>query len=88
MWRRVVRNQVIFCFLLTGCEGKLMNFHEVLINDNFKYIRHDYHHEPEEVKGSLLSLVFDIPYLGACGVFPPSLTYNQANFQVLLNPCP
>jgi hypothetical protein len=35
------------------------------------YVRHEFHAEDEERDGSLLQLVYDIPYLGACGIFPP-----------------
>ena len=35
------------------------------------YLRYEFHHEPEEIENSLLGFVYDVPYLGACGVFPP-----------------
>ena len=39
--------------------------------------RHEYRHHPRRHKGSLLWLVFDIPYFDACGIFPPLHIANQ-----------
>jgi hypothetical protein len=41
------------------------------------YTRHEFHDDPEECKSNLLSLVFDIPYFDACGIFPPFHIANQ-----------
>lgn len=41
------------------------------------YMRLELHHDPEERKGNLLWLVFDIPYFDACGIFPPFHIVNQ-----------
>jgi hypothetical protein len=35
------------------------------------YVRHDFHSEDDERDGTLLELMYDIPYVGACGIFPP-----------------
>jgi len=47
------------------------------VRDEITYYRHDPHHDPEPVTGNLLRLVYDIPYFGACGVFPPLHIANQ-----------
>lgn len=39
--------------------------------------RHEYLHPPRRCRGSLLWLVFDIPYFDACGIFPPFHIANQ-----------
>ncbi len=41
------------------------------------YKCYEFHEEPEPRGGSLLSFVYDIPYFGACGVFPPLHVVNQ-----------
>lgn len=41
------------------------------IEDDISYVRDGFHEELEEITGKLLSFVYDIPYFGACGVFPP-----------------
>lgn len=35
------------------------------------YMRHEFHGDPQPHTGTLLTFVYDIPYLTACGVFPP-----------------
>jgi len=35
------------------------------------YVRHEYHGEPEIHTAELAVFVYDIPYVGACGIFPP-----------------
>ncbi|MFV0478372.1 MAG: hypothetical protein ACK5ME_11120 [Parahaliea sp.] len=35
------------------------------------YLRYDYHSDPEPRRAQLPVLVYDIPYFGACGIFPP-----------------
>ncbi len=42
-----------------------------------KYVRHEFHGDPEPREGTLLSFVYDIPYFAACGVFPPYQIVNQ-----------
>lgn len=41
------------------------------VEDDIPYVRDGFHEELEAVTGTLLSFVYDIPYFGACGVFPP-----------------
>ena len=43
------------------------------------YKRHEYlgRSKSEVRKGSLLVLFYDIPYFGACGIFPPLHILNQ-----------
>lgn len=53
------------------------NVPTVWIDDEISYFLHDLHHEPKRVVGKLLKLVYDIPYFGACGVFPPLHVANQ-----------
>jgi hypothetical protein len=42
-----------------------------------QYVRHEFHCDPEPREGTLLAFVYDIPYFGACGVFPPFNIVNQ-----------
>jgi hypothetical protein len=42
-----------------------------------QYQRHEFHHEPEGREAPLSVLVYDIPYFGACGFFPPFHIINQ-----------
>ena len=49
----------------------------VTMEDDILYERDEFHHDPEEVVGNLLTFVYDIPYFGACGVFPPIHVINQ-----------
>ena len=42
-----------------------------------KWTRHEFHGDDEPREGPLLHLVYDIPYFGACGVFPPLHILNQ-----------
>jgi hypothetical protein len=42
-----------------------------------KYQRHEFHDEPEDREASLSVLVYDIPYFGPCGIFPPLHIINQ-----------
>jgi hypothetical protein len=43
-----------------------------------KYQRHEFHDdEPEDREASLSTLVYDIPYFGPCGIFPPLHIINQ-----------
>src|SRR4051812_25469083 len=55
-----------------------------LLSENFearlrrvRYVRHEFHGEPEARESSLLAFVYDVPYFGACGVFPPFRLLNQ-----------
>ena len=50
---------------------------EIGIDESFEYYRHEFRLEPELTKGNLLSFVYDVPYFGACGVFPPLHIANQ-----------
>ncbi len=36
-----------------------------------KYVRHEFHGDPERHTGTLPTFVYDVPYLSACGVLPP-----------------
>ena len=42
-----------------------------------EYERHEFHGEPEARKAVLSIFVYDIPYFGACGIFPPIQIINQ-----------
>src|SRR5690349_5190456 len=46
---------------------------------NIPYKRHAYlgRSRSEVRKGALLTLLYDIPYFGACGIFPPLHILNQ-----------
>ncbi len=41
------------------------------------YERHEFHGEPERRSAELSVLVYDIPYIGACGIFPPLHIVNE-----------
>lgn len=41
------------------------------------YERHEFHFEPESRKAPLSSFVYDVPYFGACGIFPPLHIMNE-----------
>jgi hypothetical protein len=41
------------------------------------YVRHEFPGRTSKRQDSLLVMVYDIPYLGACGVFPPLHLLNQ-----------
>lgn len=47
------------------------------IGDEISYLRHEPLPDVEKATGTLLSFVYDIPYFGACGVFPPLHVINQ-----------
>lgn len=42
-----------------------------------EYFRHEFQGELEKMTGDLVSFVYDVPYLTACGVFPPLHILNQ-----------
>jgi hypothetical protein len=42
-----------------------------------RYLRHEFHGEPEPREATLLILVYDIPYFNACGIFPSYHLVNQ-----------
>ena len=42
-----------------------------------EYFQHEPHYESEQMKGDLVSFVYDVPYLAACGIFPPLHILNQ-----------
>ena len=42
-----------------------------------KYKRHEFRSKPVVREQNLLTFVYDIPYFGACGVFPPAHIINQ-----------
>lgn len=41
------------------------------------YERHEPHAEPERRSAELAVFVYDIPYFGACGIFPPFHIINE-----------
>jgi len=42
-----------------------------------KYKRHEYNIRPQKCENNLLVFTYDIPYFGACGIFPPLHIANQ-----------
>jgi hypothetical protein len=43
-----------------------------------KFQRHEFHEEkPEDREAPLFVIVYDVPYFGACGIFPPFHITNQ-----------
>ena len=45
--------------------------------NEIQYIQHEPHYEPKKVTGSLVTFVYDVPYLTACGIFPPFEVLNN-----------
>jgi len=41
------------------------------------YVRHEFHAEPVAWTNSLLGFVYDVPYFGPCGIFPPFHLLND-----------
>jgi hypothetical protein len=41
------------------------------------YQRHEFHSDPEQRNAELPVFVYDIPYFGACGIFPPFHIANE-----------
>ena len=44
-----------------------------------QYKRHEFRFPPEDREAPLTAFIFDIPYFGACGVFPP---FHLLNWQL------
>lgn len=44
---------------------------------NIEYFQHEPHCKPEKVTADLVSFLYDVPYLSACGVFPPIHILNE-----------
>jgi hypothetical protein len=42
-----------------------------------QYERYEFRGEPETRRADLVTFVYDIPYFGACGIFPPHHIINQ-----------
>jgi hypothetical protein len=42
-----------------------------------RYERREFPGNPEAMEDDLLSFVYDIPYFGACGIFPPFYLINR-----------
>ena len=68
---------VLTSMLLLSCGDPAVRLPEIGIQEEFGYSRHEFHHEPEKVRGTLLSFVYDVSYFGACGVFPPRHIVGQ-----------
>ena len=67
---RVFTIFLAFIFI-SSCDNLSMSTKNVKIDDKIDYFLHDPHYDPEKVSGDLLNLVYEIPYFGACGIFPP-----------------
>lgn len=48
-----------------------------MMERRIQYFRHEFRYEPEAREAPLSAFLFDIPNLGACGVFPPLHLLNQ-----------
>ncbi len=72
---------ILLSALCTACadqsEDAETAFPYLLKDDSISYLQHEYRDDPRETKGSLLVLVYDIPYFSGCGVFPPLHVINQ-----------
>ena len=45
--------------------------------DVMEYYQHEPHEDPVRIQADLVSFVYDVPYLGACGIFPPLHILNE-----------
>ena len=68
---------IVFILVITACTDKEMEIPILENPNNIRYTRHEFRLAPEEVQGDLFTLVYDIPYFDACGVFPPMHVANQ-----------
>ncbi len=58
----------------------LLLFSSILYGNDMRtisYERYEFRFEPESRKAPLSTLVYDIPYFGACGIFPPLHIMNE-----------
>ena len=64
-------SSILFCILLVSATvyGGDMKVIE--------YERHEFHGDPEKRTADLSVFVYDIPYFGACGIFPPYHIINE-----------
>lgn len=42
-----------------------------------EWVQHEPHYDPEKINGNLVSFVYDVPYLSACGIISPLYILNQ-----------
>ncbi len=68
---------LLVIIILSGCSKSMNDPGFVSIEDDIIYTRHEPFYEPEEIVGDMFQFVYDIPYFGACGVFPPLHIFNQ-----------
>ena len=68
---------IVLLMIIAGCSDSKMDAPILKDTTSIDYTRHEFHYPPENVNGDLLTLVYDIPYFGACGVFPPLHVANQ-----------
>lgn len=77
MHSKIKYSLFVFLIAVVGCNNSMKELRFVEINEPIEYTRHEHRLEPVNVKENLLSFVYDIPYFGACGVFPPIQVINQ-----------
>ena len=68
---------ILLLIAISGCSGFRREAPILKDTISIDYIRYEFQQPPEEANGELLILVYDIPYFGACGVFPPLHVANQ-----------
>ena len=68
---------IALLMIIAGCSDSKIDAPILKDTSSINYTRHEFHYPPEDVNGDLLVLVYDIPYFGACGVFPPLHVANQ-----------
>ena len=64
-------------FSLLGCEESKTPAPICQDVNSIHYTRYDFRHPEVQTTSDLLTLVYDIPYFGACGVLPPLHIMNQ-----------
>ncbi len=42
-----------------------------------EWVQYEPHYDPKKMSGNIITFVYDVPYLAACGIFPPRHILNQ-----------
>jgi hypothetical protein len=48
-----------------------------IVSRQISYFRHEFRLSPSPRKNTMLAFLYDIPYFGACGIFPPFHLLNE-----------
>ena len=78
---------VALLMIIAGCSESKTDAPILKDRKSIDYARHELHHPSKDMNGDLLSLVYDLPYFGACGVFPPLHIANQIDLECCQRNC-